>query len=464
MKITPFFQFIVVATMLLTQNNNLKIELEKYLENIKQTIKKIKQLQSIRQNQKKHNERKKLRNKKQIKKQLFQKLTLPYVLQPRDYIIHIHKEKSKNDLEKINNEFYSRFVPDKKSNFQHASSPLSSAIEKFFKENHGLFPFKFPAIQQLLKKLKNPKLSAQYHQAPDTTVGNLDKRVKNIQVYHWVEELKDWYIEILENARKFWVNFYQMMMLDKKTFEYLKNNYCRDLLNSAKANLHTPQWFFISKDFVNTYISNPSPLTSGDYWVFYPLNFPFVEEVIKRRDCNDYENQYPEAKQRFPLRKDMICKAPILLQIIGECRLREYGVILDKCIQSVLNFHTNQNYITNCSAVNRWLLRRFFNDFKEWFNIAKKLFILLTEIYMETREVEKDKKFDISAGPLTLLYTYFIKEHYKKIDTEAENILSDINNHLLKTLDGQCYIDSNLKKFIESESGFSKVYEKILEL
>ncbi len=197
MNIWMGFQIMVLCFVLMGQESSKKVRMEKFLENVMEKLKKIRQERLSRFSKKVLRNRRDILRKNRIKKQIFEKLTLPYVYQSRSHLIRTSKDNPRKENKVVNGK--DEIADSGSLSSVGAGSEVSATLHKIFKDNPALMSFKFPAPAEFLKKVAKTQGNDQ-----DGIENKSASSFENLSLYDRISALKDWYLEVLENVRNYW--------------------------------------------------------------------------------------------------------------------------------------------------------------------------------------------------------------------------------------------------------------------
>lgn len=307
-KTVVSFYILIINLILLLQEDS-ATEMTKFLENIRQTIKKAVETMKKRKTRKEGKNRSFFRLK--ARKQIIQKLATPFVFRPQHMIIKYNKTQQ-NTQDKQQ----SKGTENQVQKSETLQNIQITAINRFLRQNPALMPFKFHDIRQFLSKLSQPKKTtfkaSNTSSSTFTTSATID--------YSFLDALHDWYIQFLKGMLDFWLFFKKFFIDNPEGFKYLKHNICvGEIIEGIGGNeiilLPSPGLGYLDSKLLNEIALKLNKL-----------------EMEKYQFKNDLTNILRNILQNP--KNNIFCNASVFKNLLGDQTLQE---ILNIPIQNIIS-------------------------------------------------------------------------------------------------------------------------------
>ncbi|MFN7182516.1 MAG: hypothetical protein ACK4NF_07555, partial [Planctomycetota bacterium] len=266
--------FLVYNILIFGQNSGReKTELEQFLDNIKQKLRQIQEVQRKMSN-KTLSRKEKEKRKKQIRKKLIVKLALPPVWHKQNFIIHIAKP--------LSTQKPPAFAQDETTTSA-LSKSVARNISSLLKQNMALNPFKLPDLKKLLESaMKNSSGagSPSSSRNPPRQQQQASRELEELKRYE--EAVGEYFREIFSKTLWFWETFEKFFVENKESFDYLHNTLCKGEIELHNTRTKQPNSIFLSnfdnKSFTRAVLYKIDNIgqwanISSTYPFFSPLDF-----------------------------------------------------------------------------------------------------------------------------------------------------------------------------------------------
>ncbi len=360
-----------------------KVDIQKFLENIRQVLQTIKneKLKRAIMGKKSIRDPQYLSRKRRIKRQLMNKLILPYVFQPKHYLINVKCQKPNAKCQSQKTDFKN----EKKLSTPVAQSPSSDNTQPpTFSSSHLSTIFnEFMQEWKLFSTPKSPRVKS-----------NVDKvKMKNGDNKPLIDSsllsLREWLYNIHQKAYYFWDTFKHM--LEDNTFrDYFQVKYC---------NIDPGSVF--STKFNNNSLMDKNVFAPLEEYYYSSMSIKVL--LGNKYDCSDITNFKPN--------EENICDYLSYLHTLGKCRIYN-----DDKVEYILNCIEN-NQFQSCDKLERYLIIIYI-EVKKYLKLAERLFLKqLLPSYISTilsklnkTPTPQDKDFILNM----LLYEIFFDKDFKK--------------------------------------------------
>ncbi len=261
-----------------------------------------------------------------------------------EYKKHDSKEvKSKN--QNINNQ---QVINNNKT----LTSQESTSTDESFKAKSSMIPFKLPSFSDFLKKAKSRSFSGSQTTKEEQ---NAQKSLQpiDIDLYLYMEALRNWYLEISKNVIDFW-EFFRIFFLDNQMrFAHLKEIYPNSIPQRKPYTSQVTQgkdilewkWYYPEKInehlMLNDYMNVWQPL----YWYYDDTNnrkgvFYLLDKNVSRK-C-DLNNNLSTGL----INKNTLCRNLVELNKFGWCKIDDSFGSLFRCLR---DYFQNKSLPSDCS-------------------------------------------------------------------------------------------------------------------
>ncbi len=487
-KIKNIFNLLVFSlffSFLLFSQQEEKTEVDKFLENIRQILKTIKneKMKTTSRNKNSIRDAQYVSRKRRIKRQLLNKLTLPYVFQQKHHLINVKCQKPNAKCQSQKSDSKN----EKKLSGPIIQSPSYNNIKhsSVYKNSSLLMPFKPPDIKSIISKLKNQQ--SRTFQGED----NLKTpHQKWLELEPFMNEIREWYYELAEKALVLWTSIEKFLVDTPNNYSSLKSN------SNEKCPWKDEKEIF-DKGYRDVAFLPSRFLRVFNYEHLYIHKYiRFLTPLTNQIGINpSYFNELLMGKQKIT-NSSHLCEDIIVLHSKGfflkveylykltDC-LNDYFVRKDTSENNYCHFYTGFKFLEG-------LLREIYENAKKWF----KLFKLVIKKKVIPHMIEKmiDSLLDdsspnvISVDDIVLnvwIYQVIIRKRLdelqqlyrivEKIKSSGDTTIFSKIRELLKnngcTLDFES-VKNELETYIKSKGGdtqllianrFSEQFDNLLQ-
>lgn len=466
-KIFVFIFFI--STLILSSDDDVGVD--KFLENIRRTIKEVigKQSSILRRRQK--GDEKKVKSVR--RKRIIEKLATPFVLQPKHRIIEYEKGALSAGKESKNEGRWGNGI-EGKGNIP--SSSIISTVNRVWRENPALMLSGLPDIRKIISQ------RGAFTGKWDRWNGGVsENRQVNPDHYNYVMGLRDWYVELAKRALILWSIVEEIFINNPDGFEYFSQAVCPGLNKSH---------FFLSSACYDVYSDSMLPgnfLKQGLYLTssgaFAPYCFRFYKEYFKIEEMTTFLNLWENEKVSSG---SDLCRDFLVLFSLGD-KITWYELKLRGCEKNLTEKVCSVTNLNNNARMMNLLAKRWFKMFKYVFiKIAPFITKLITKPNFPKNE---NNEVNIETILSLLLYkngieskVRIVEEIYSKLrGLELNELVSKIlrlntcnfnldkeKSNLIKTI-FTAFGNSNLKSEeisslineLEQSNAFVSVFDKL---
>ncbi|MFN7181800.1 MAG: hypothetical protein ACK4NF_03865 [Planctomycetota bacterium] len=412
---TPFLLLLLLLAQFFSihsQENNEK-DIKQFLENIKLTLQKFKELNA---KETKYDRRAKEKRKKEIRKKLIERLTLPYVSSHKHFIIDYKKQQLNFSSKKIDLN-----QQNDTGNQPFEVQVLKSNLNKILKENRALIPFKLPDLASFLKNNSKAQVSNNITSQSQPSGYQDSQSATSIL---GSDSLRGWYLEIVRNLLGFWT-FVIKMFNNEKRFAYLKHRLCRGEIENSLTS-HS-QLFLLNSPL----ITSPDNVASLKIYfpLFSPLNttetFYTISNNVHFTNCSAVADKY---------RNGSVCTNLALLSQFGYCKIHKGSDYFELLYQ----------YITakNISPTKlKPAIRKLYNGASRYFAFARQIYknLLLPTFFdmcyikcLCTDEgIPCTHTLQVDNSPTALISLLVYKSAYQEMLKNVEDLYQSLNDTFL---------------------------------
>lgn len=391
---------LTISVIIGTQSSEEKVDVEKFLEKIRQTLQEMRnKMTEYKARRKKRTESSYKEVKARIKKQILQKLTVPRILQPKHYVIEYNKNRdvssgsSKVGVDTAGKNQY-------KSGGESATYPeIESTAKKVIQANSVMLPFRFPVF----KKIKTNNVRSEKRDER-----NSESIVSPANYINYLDDIARWLNEIQMSALNFWHIIRELFINDEKMSEIFTTNICKGVM----------------RDFVR---DDNSP-SDRSFWMLKEK----VEHSVTLFNVEEIDPQmFTFYSKQGISGEDNLCMSLIKLHSLGKFiteKFTSYNAI-SSCISAYIN---GRDYMRECNIENFTLfinsnMQRVYSIMKKYFKLAQYIFTnKVVPVYAANR-YQKFRGNERGSDEIVILAILFEvnKENLKRISKVLRSIRMD---------------------------------------
>ncbi|MFN7181535.1 MAG: hypothetical protein ACK4NF_02505, partial [Planctomycetota bacterium] len=384
---------IILVLVLLTPRQVVEesSKIEEFLRKIKQSLERLKDLN---RNKRKEDRAQREKRKKEVRKKLIERLSLPYTIPERHFIIDTSRA-------------YANFsvaskIPEKTGeNVNTAHSSLHSSIKNFLKENSLYLPFRPAPVKTILQEFKKYSANSFFerqNKSPENPEFN--------ELYNWARQVQQWYRELAKKAMYLWLLIEDNFLNDPDGFDYFSSLICRGL--KKEEFFDSSSCYPLNPDYMLPHIYLEKNAHLDTPGAFSPYCYKFYKDYFKI----DYNSFFNLSESERVTSTTNVCRDFLILFSLGK-KITDDESKLRNCIEYFL---THKQWLRYCEpSTIRKKLAKIYNNAKKWFRTF--------ELVLTKKVVSSSKKLPFFNNEISLSSSGHILSlllYYNVIDNKLQ--------------------------------------------